>query len=141
MITELAQDMLAKLKTVPALGGRVGLTLGATDSDPLMQDIQVPAAWVLYSGDQNVDAASDARTRSKQIYNFVVYVIIGYGSNEVDMLTNQYPILDSTVASIAGTEILNANVIMNWKYTGQSVVHVGVDRLLYEQRYSIASVL
>ena len=141
MIPELTTDLLTKVKSVTELQNRVSLTLGAGDIDPLMQAITIPAAWILFSGDQNVDQSQDARHRSKQKYHFAVYVIIGYGTDESDMIDNQYPILDTVSKSVAGTDILVTPVIMKWKYEGQAVIHAGADRLVYEQRYSIAGVI
>ena len=55
MISDIAADLVTKIKGVAALGNRVGLSVGGRDIDPLLDNLPRPANWVLYTGTRNLD--------------------------------------------------------------------------------------
>lgn len=136
-IQNLTQDLINKLKTVVALNGNLSLTLGATDVDPQMNDVGVPAAWPVFHGDRNV-GSTQARALSETTFMFVVYVTIGYGTNDMD--TVQYPYLEQISAAIRGRDCETESMIQKWKYEGQELVHMAETQMHYAQTYSITGV-
>jgi len=60
-------------------------------------------------------------------------VLVGY-TNDIDLLDNQYPLLDSIVAAVQGTEAPSG---MNWRCVGKQLARVFDNRLAYELRFTV----
>lgn len=134
MIGELAQDLINKISTVTALGGRVGAVVGGTESDPTMSDAPVPFAWVIFGGDTPNVPESGQKYQIVQ-YNFSVIVTIEYGQPEADLLTNQFAVLEAIQMAVRGTQGHNNSDL--WNYEGQELQTVFPNRLVYNMDFSI----
>ena len=108
MISELGNDLLDKIKSVPsqALGTapvRVGLAVGATSTDPFMEKVTLPAVWAVYTGDANNSVIPQGQCGDMVTSQFIVKVFLEYKS-EKDMLDNQYPLLSEITLQINGKQ-------------------------------------
>lgn len=138
MIAELAQDLITNLKTVTALNNRVGLAVGGRTIDPLMEKVIKPACWVIYMGDETINETDEGQCVLYTRMNFVVKVLVDYAS-ELDLITNQYPILENIISAVnATTGPIGSK---KWKYEGQSVDEIASNRLVFDQRYSIVTTI
>ena len=145
MIGQLALDIITKAKSIESNGfgttvKRVGLAAGGTAIDPLMEKVARPAAWVIFVGDQNTDQTSDqGNCAGAQVsVNFIVKIIMDYDT-EADLINVQYPLLKEVIRSINGTQgPLGAK---RWKYEGQTLDELSANRVVFDQRYSITTIL
>lgn len=133
MIDLYTNDLVEKLKAVPAFGGRVGATLGGTEADPTLSNIEVPAAWVVFSGLQN----RDQRDRRYQMMDmsFRVVVMLDYGNGESDFVDTQLKLIDDASQAVRG-EIVADTGSMVWNFDGASIVSINPDRIVYELSFS-----
>lgn len=138
MISDIAEDLITKIKTVTVLNNRVGLAVGGKVVDPLMEKVPKPAVWVIYMGDE-------AQTEQDQGYcapfikmSFVVKVFVDY-TNEKDLLDNQFPLLEDIINAVNGKSGITG--AKNWKYEGQTIDEVASNRLVFDQRFSVVTVL
>ena len=53
MITELAADILARIKTVPTLEESTSLSIGGRSGDPGLVKIPLPACWITFAKDES----------------------------------------------------------------------------------------
>lgn len=141
MISILAQDLVSKIKAVPsnAFGigsnSRVGLAVGGKATDPLLEKIVKPAAWVIFIGDENVDTREQVRCGSIVRFSFVVKIIMDY-KTEAELLSVQFPLLDEVRGTVHGSSSTSGN---NWKYEGQTMEELTANRVVFEQRYSLTT--
>ncbi len=143
MITELATDLLNKIKELPSnkLGTsvkRVGLAVGATSIDPFMENVTLPAVWAVYVGDQSNNQTSQGQCGEMLTASFVVKVFVQYES-EKDLLDNQYPLLHEIATQLNGQP--GPIGAMRWKYEGQMLDELTGNRVVFDQRYSISTKL
>lgn len=129
----IAQDLVDRLKTVPSFGNRVGLAIGGKDIDPFNRDLPRPAAWAVYVGDDNESEATMNPCSSLIRLNFIVKVLVDYGT-EADLITTQLPLLHTTVQAIQGGEPVPG---MKWVYEGQGLESLEPERSIWNQQYSI----
>lgn len=134
MIGELAQDLINKISTVAALGGRVGAAVGGTETDPTMSEAPVPFAWVIFGGD-NPQAPENGQKYQQVQYNFSVVVAIDYGVSEADLINNQFAVLEAIQMAVRGTQGHNYSDL--WNYEGQELQTVFPNRLVYNLAFSI----
>ena len=146
MIAENAADLLARVKSIEALTNAAGLAIGGRAGDPSLLKIPPPAAWILFGGDQADEEPHTAGARggpgmvpSVQIIMaiFRVLVYVAYVDDN-DLLTNQYPLLESVIRAIRGQPAPSGH---RWRYLGQKLTLVYNDRLAYEQRYTLDMVI
>lgn len=143
MISELGTDLLNKIKAIPSgkLGTapvRVGLAVGATAIDPFMEKVVLPAVWAVYVGDQNNSANQQGQCGEMVVAQFVVKVFVEYTS-EKDLLDNQYPLLVEIPKQLNGMPGPTGS--MKWKYEGQTLDEITGNRVVFDQRYSIVTIL
>lgn len=143
MISELATDLLNKIKALPSgkLGTttkRIGLAVGATSIDPFMEKVTLPAAWAVFVGDQSNNTTQQGQCGEMITANFVVKVFVQYTS-EKDLLDTQYPLLHEIATQVNGQQGPTGS--MRWKYEGQTLDELTGNRAVFDQRYSITSKL
>jgi hypothetical protein len=149
MIAENAEDLVARVTSVPALATSAGLALGGRGADPALTKIPLPAAWIMFGKDQ-VNEPPYGTSQSggfggmvpqieniQQVFSVVIYV--PYISQD-DLLTTQYPLLESVIAAVRGNG-RPAPSGHRWRYIGQKLAMVYPDRLAYEQHYTIDAVM
>ena len=146
MIAENAADLVARVKSIPALTNSAGLAIGGKAGDPSLLKIPPPVAWILFGGDQADEEPYTASSRTGPgmvpsvevvLAIFRVLVYVPY-INDDDLLTNQYPLLESVIRAIRGQQAPSGH---RWRYLGQKLTLVYTDRLAYEQRYSLDMVI
>lgn len=143
MISELGTDLLTKIKALPSgkMGSpqvRVGLAVGATSIDPFLEKVTLPAAWAVYVGDQSNNQGSQGQCGEMVTAQFVVKVFVQY-TNEKDMIDNQYPLLHEIAEQLNGQQ--GPVGTMRWKYEGQTLDELTGNRAVFDQRYSIVTIL
>jgi hypothetical protein len=151
VITECAADLLARVRTVPALAGaNTGLAIGGKALDPGLLKKAPPFAWVLYAGEAPYTSAAQGGAglipnQEEMLTTWRVVVYVPYTTDD-DLLNTQYPLLESvalavkstiTTGPIGGTESPNG---YRWRYVGQKLALVYADRLGYEQHYTLQAV-
>lgn len=142
MIGELAADLVTKIKTVASFGTapnqRVGLTVGGTQSDPLLSSVQMPAAWVIFVGDQVQELNDQGECGPYVRFNFAVKVLVD-NTSETSLTSINMPLLEEIISVVnAQTSIVGAK---KWRYEGQSINEISGQRLVFEQRYSVTAIL
>ena len=144
MIAETAQDLITRVKAITSnkFGvsvKRVGLAAGGTAIDPTMEKVEYPAAWVIYVSDQTVDPSDQGSCGGAMVkLNFVVKIIVNY-DNEKDLIDNQYPLLVEVIRAVNGQQ--GPTQSKRWKYEGQSIDELTSNRIVFDQRYSISTIL
>lgn len=129
MISDYTADLVAKLKTVPALGGRVAATLGGTEADPALATVETPAAWVVFSGLANT-GPSQQRFQLMRL-NYRVVLILEYGKGEEDFVDTQLQLIDDASQAVRGTLADNDGSKV-WAFDGANLVSINPDRIVYE---------
>lgn len=143
MIAEIAEDLIAKIKATPSnkfgtTTKRVGLAAGAKGMDPMMEKAARPAAWVIFVGDENLDTGDQGDCGANLKLNFIVKVIVDYNT-ESDLIDNQYPLFEEVINAVHGhSGPIGAK---RWKYEGQSLDELTGSRMIFDQRYSIVTIL
>lgn len=143
MIAELSADLLTAVKEIASnkFGitlKRVGLAVGAKSIDPTLQKVQLPAAWVVYIGDQNLSALDQGECPAFTKTDFIIKVFMEY-STEADLIANQYPLLEELINTINGRQ--GPVGAKKWKYEGQTLDELTGNRIVFDQRYSIVAAL
>lgn len=143
MISELATDLNTAAKSVAsgAFGTapiRVGLAVGAKAIDPTLQKVDTPAAWIVFTGDQNTSSTEQGECVTYVKMEFIIKVFLDYDT-ELDLITNQYPVLNELIVTINGRQGPNGS--KRWKYEGQSLDELTGNRVVFDQRYSIVAAL
>ena len=143
MISQLGTDLVNKIKALPSgkLGTnpvRVGLAVGATTIDPFMEKVQLPAVWAVFTGDTTTSADPQGQCAATVTAQFIVKVIVDY-VNEKDLLDNQYPLLREITKQINGMQGPTGS--MRWKYEGQTLDEISGNRVIFDQTYSIVTIL
>lgn len=143
MIAEITQDLVTKIKAITSnpFGTpvkRVGLAAGAKGMDPMMERVDRPAAWVIFIGDEQLDTNLEGSCGASLKLNFVVKIIMDYAT-EADLVTNQYPLLETVINAVHGMDgILGTK---RWKYEGQTLDELTGNRMVFDQRFSIVTIL
>jgi hypothetical protein len=145
MIADNAEDLVARVTSVPALANSAGLALGGRGADPALTKIPLPAAWIMFGKDQ-VNEPPYGTSQSggsggmvpmgenvQQVFSIVIYV--PYLSQD-DLLTVQFPLLEAVIAAVRGNGRA-APSGNRWRYIGQKLAMVYPDRLAYEQHYTL----
>lgn len=138
MISEAAQSLVQLIKQIPSdpFGSekRVGLALGGTSIDPLMVKVATPAAWVIYVGSTPQDQPNAQISCIQNMsYTFVIKVVMDY-VDEQTLLAENYPLLELIRRSVHNQVGPNG---AKWRFEGELLEEI-TDRLIFEQRYSLA---
>jgi hypothetical protein len=133
MIAEFAQDLIDKIKTVPALGNRIGLAAAGGATDPSMSSVPLPAGWILFEG-ENLELPSNNSTPQDMIYNFSLALMLSY-SSQLDLINTQIPTIEAIARSVSGKESTSQG--SRWFYNGAQLVDVFNDRLVYELSFMV----
>ncbi len=145
MIVENLQDLVSKVRSVEALSSSSGLALGGKGTDPGLVKIPLPAAWIMYAKD-DVDEEPFGHSSHPPgmvpsfetlLITCSILIYVPYISEE-DLLTTQFPLLESVPLAIRGTEAPSGH---RWRYLGQKLALVYPDRLAYEQHYTLTAVM
>ena len=130
----ITQDLVDKMKTITALGNRVGLAVGGTDIDPINRDLTRPAAWVIFTGTPVIDASDSATQTVAVAYTYVVKVLIDYDT-ESQLITTDLPILENTISTVKGTNI-NGLGFHTWTFGGLALESLDADRMVWILNFS-----
>ena len=133
MIAEFAQDLINKIKTVPALGNRVGFAAAGGATDPSMSSVPLPAGWILFEG-ESLELPSNNSTPQDMIYNFSLALLLSY-TDQQDVINNQLATIEAIARSVSGRESTNQG--SRWFYNGAQLVDVFNDRLVYELSFMV----
>jgi hypothetical protein len=134
MIEQATQGLIDLIKTVPEFENRVGTSVGGTDIDPTMSTVPLPFAWIIFDGDQAQDSGNVGKIMQQVQLRFVVQVVVPNGT-QTNMLTVQYPFLESVIGSVRGQD--GPVGAFKWKYEGQVMDSIQSDYIRFEQYYSI----
>lgn len=134
LISDVAEDLLTKIKGISNFGNRVGLAVGGQEIDPQLRQLPHPAAWVVYVGDTVETPYEATPCPSVVTRNFVVKILIDYDLNE-SQLTSDFDLLQITIQTIAGSS--GPNGTQPWFYAGQVLDELNPDRQVWDQNYSI----
>ena len=136
MITELAEDLINKIKTVPSLQNRVGAAVGGTENDPTLAQAPLPYSWIIYGGSAPIGSSNEGgKTYRQTQYLFTVVVGISYGGAESEFLANQLPVLEAIAQAVNGTEAFKYADL--WEYQGEELSQIQPDRMIYKMDFSI----
>ena len=134
MYSENAAALLTLAESVTGLTNSVGMATGGRATDPAMTNVPLPCVWLVLASDKPHDPATGSNPTGQVVTNtFVLMVHVPYIS-QADLLSAQLPLLESIVATIRGQQAPKGQ---KWRYEGQQLSVVNVDRLIYEQKYSV----
>lgn len=136
MIAELAQDLINKVKTVPALANNVGLASAGGPSDPSMSTAPLPSAWLLFESDSVTNTDIRGQLPEDIVFNFTLAVMISY-TDQDDLINTQLPTIEAIARSVSGKD--STNFALRWKYQGAQLVDVFTDRLVYELKFMVSA--
>lgn len=137
-ISDIADDILTKVKAISELSGRVGLAVGGQEIDPQLRDLPRPAAWILYMGDTPEVGNTPANCVIPIVHNFDVLILIDYDLDE-PKLKDDFDTLNTIIREIKGTD--GPLGTQSWFYQGQSLSFLDSDRQVWTQSYNIRSVV
>ena len=137
MISELTQDLINKIKSVPALQGRVGAAVGGTEADPTMANAPLPYSWVIFGGSTPTGESMSDGPKQYWIvqYQFTIVTGIAYGVSESDLLDNQLPVLEAIEKAVAGTKAFKYADL--WEFQGADLAKIDPDRMIYQLKFSV----
>jgi len=133
IISTITQDLLNKLKTVPALGDNVGCTLGGTEADPTLANVPAPFAWVQVQSSQNEDTERPKYQRVR--INYVVFLGLDYGKGESGFVDTQLTLIEDVAKAVGSTEV-SVPGPGRWSYEGSNWVHGDPSRVVYALNFS-----
>jgi hypothetical protein len=136
-ITELSNDLIEKLKTVPALQNRVGMATAGGPNDPSMQNVPMPAAWVLFEGFDVGNPDPYAGRGAEDVnYRFSAIIMVSY-TNQSETINTALPTILACAQAVSGKE--STNFALKWKSEGAQIIDVQPDRLVYELRFMVSA--
>lgn len=133
----IAQDIVTRINTVPALQSRVGLAVGGTENDPVNRELPHPGVWILYVGDSLIANPEMNACNELIKLNFVVKVITDY-DDQSGLINTQLPLLHDIVQVVRGQEAVAGS---KWLYEGQQMEQLTPERMVWAQNYSILVVI
>lgn len=135
-LATVAQNLVNILKDVPDFGGRVGMTLGGTEADPTLSNLETPYAWAVLTSSQ---AQGQDRERWEKVrWNFTVIMGLDYGEGENDFIDKQLSLVESVCQAVAGTQV-NAPGPVRWSFDGLSLIDGEPSKLKYSLNFSIVT--
>lgn len=132
-IDTITQHLVDTVKAVPSFGGRVGLAVGGQEIDPINRELQRPAAWVIYVGDDFVEGNEMNPCQTLIRMNFIVKVLVDY-DNEASLISTHLPLLHEVVQAVQGGSPVPG---MKWLYESQGLEALEPERMVWNQQYSI----
>ena len=132
-IASAVQDIFTKISALPALASTTGLTVGGQEPDPGLTKIPLPAAWVLFSeaDNQNTGPLLNLPPRQPNVtLQITVMLHLAYKSQS-DLITVQYPLLESVVSAIQGTSV-GTSESARWNLHSAKLVALNPDRQIYK---------
>ena len=138
-IKAVAQDLINRVKQVPAFSNRVGFAVGGREVDPINVTMPLPYAWVIYTGCQNIDEQANKPNQTHGLVmvrmSFIVKICMKNSSTTVtgDDILNEIDTLTQVVNSVQGK---THNVAYQWRYEGDNLVGIESTRLEWDQPYS-----
>lgn len=135
MISELALDLINKIKQVPELQNQVGLVPGGTESDPQLTKAPLPYGWITYDASAPFDSDGVGRKHRQEIYGFSVLLGIAYGNSESDLLNNSFPIIEAITQAVYGQDSVPRADL--WDYHGCECILKQTDRLIFRLHFSV----
>jgi hypothetical protein len=135
VIASAASDLAERLSAVPALSGRVGMSLGGRGSDPAMTKVPLPAAWLVLAKHTPVDPDTHpVHTPKSQMVavGFTVLLFFPYAAQE-ELVSTWYPLLEDIIRAVRGEQTPSGTT---WRYGGSSLKVVAPDRLGYEVAFT-----
>jgi hypothetical protein len=140
VIAGLTTDLLTKIRTIPDLSTRTGLTIGGKSQDPGMLKVPLPASWVSFKSDQVDERDFTHGPASGYIVDvgvlmgtWAAMIFVPY-NDDADMLSVQLPLLEAVAGAVHGTEAPSG---FRWRYIGQRIALVYPDRLAYELKFTV----
>lgn len=133
-IDTFSNDILARVKSVTAYNNRVGFTVGNQKGDPVNENAQKPFAWIIFVGDELVEAAEPAPCTEEIKLNYIIQIVVEYGRDENNLIGVSLPLLHETAQAIRGGEPVQSSW---WLYEGQDIIEHKNERIVFAQRYSI----
>ncbi len=143
MISDMASDLKDKISTVTFES--VLYTVGAVVEDRKV--IPLPACRIVYMGDHEYEDSSALTPRlnesgivpsSQQMLSTFSALIILPWESDADVIDTEFPLLEQVQRAVHGKEGPSGH---RWRYIGQSKALVMVDRIGYEQRFTLNWVL
>lgn len=134
IISTMTRDLTDKLKTVPALGDRVGVTLGGTEADPALLNMPAPFAWAVVQSSRNEDIGQNAKLQRIQV-NYIVYLGLDYGKGESAFVDTQLTLIED-IARAVGSTVVGVPGPGRWTFEGMNLVHADPTRLTYALTFS-----
>lgn len=131
-IQQYTKDLIDKLNTVAAFGGRVAATIAGTEADPALVNMEAPLAWVVFQSMQSYGTPGQSQMMT---LNFSAVVVLAYGKGEADFLDNQLQVIDDAAQAVRGTRSGDDGSML-WTYNGCRLLSNNTDRLLYELFFS-----
>lgn len=146
MIAENLLDLITKVTSIEALATSSGLALGGKGSDPGLQKLPLPAAWIMYAKDDvdedpigHGNAHSPGMVPAVQALSVLISILIYIPyTTQDDLLNVQLPLLETVIKTIRGTDAPSGH---RWRYLGQKLALVYPDRIAYEQHYTLTAVM
>jgi len=133
VIAEVTNNLVTKIKSVAAFGGRVAATLGGTEADPTLVNIATPSAWVLFQSSQNSD--KPAQKWQVMRLNFSVVLFLQYGEGETDFVDTQLKLIDDVSQAVRGKTSSDSQQAI-WEVNGFELVNVEPNRMTYQMSFS-----
>lgn len=135
-VSIVASDLVNKIGAIAAFGGRVAMTLGGTEADPTLSQIEKPYAWVTLT--RSLVDSQDRERWTKARHNFTVYVGLDYGMGESNFVEQQIPLVESICQAVTGTQV-NAPGPVKWAFDGLSLQGIDSNVAYYALEFSIVT--
>jgi hypothetical protein len=134
LITTVTQDLINKIGAITLFGDRVAATLGGTEADPTLSQLETPYAWVVLIGSQT--DSQDRERWTKVRWNFTVFIGISYGLGETDFTETQLTLLEDVCQAVTGSTV-NAPGPVKWAFDGLSFAGGEASVVRYALQFSI----
>lgn len=146
MISELANDLLVKVRSVPTLAGSTSFAIGGKAADPALKTIPLPFSRLLF---MNVFVAEDPMTtgttrgsaivpkQQSALFDFRALVGVPY-LDDADITGVEFPLLESVKTAVHATASPSGH---RWRWFHTKLSFVYPDRLGYELTFTVTAVL
>jgi hypothetical protein len=132
-IGALAKDLVTKIDALSSYGGRVAVTLGGTEADATLANLETPNAWVVFDRSQNT--GKEGQRWSEVRFTFAVVVALPYSKGESDFTDIQLKLIEDTTQAVSGTPS-TPNGSNLWIFDSSSLLSVDPNKVHYELRFS-----
>lgn len=132
-VGDLCKDLVNRIGELSAYGGRVAVTLGGTEADPTLANLETPNAWIVFHSSQNT--GKEGQRWQEVRFNFNVIVALPYSQGESDFTDIQLKLLEDTAQAVRGN-LPNPNGSNLWMYDGCMLLSVDPDKVHYQLNFS-----